>query len=484
MFKQQRGIAIVTVLVVLVAVLVLGAGAMFLTQMNLNIASNVGTNAIAEANANAGLEVAFFQLERAFRLSSTNPQSASFPATLTLGSATGPGFSPEFNLVQYQRESTDVTVARVSVRGTGPRNAEHVVAALVRMFPGQPEFPPGFGFGLASEGVINVNGNSSYINAGIHGNLGFNLTGNVSDDFFVCTARNSLGVCISTTAIPLTDAPVSASPGATTCSPTDLCVSGAPRTLTSPIAVRPDYVVRRRGAVAGASSAAIGAQQVTYDGVTIGCDIVVSQQSQLAAALPAVDSRNDKTLCLTSSTAIAFPANFDTGGMNIISTGPIYFDRSGGDQPLWRNSTIVTHTGSVRTANDRVTIESSRIFSEGSIDYNGQQTSISGVSTLASNGSIVINGGAPGVSSADGPAIGLSLISTGSATINGSANWYVAATVGGTFTQNGTATVYGVIEAVSTLTINGGIDIDSGLPIVNNDSKVEGPPRLGVVSQR
>jgi hypothetical protein len=484
--NQTRGIAIVTVLLIMMAVLILGAGAMFLTRTNLTVSSNVNRNALAEAHANAGLDVALYVLQRAYR-QSINPLTGegSFPATgtLTLGTATGVGFSPTYSLASYTRDATNPGVAHVAVRGTGPLNAEHVAEALVQMFPGQPEFPPGFGFGLASMGVINVNGSSTYINAGIHGNSGFNLTGNVSEDFFICVERNSSGLCVKTEVIPLADAPVSASPGASQCAPAVLCTNGTPNTLVSPITVDPNYVTKRRAAVEDADSGT-GTAAVVFDGVSIQCDYVVASQTQLADLLATGPLRAGRTLCSTGSAQITFPANFDTGGMHIISQGPVHFRRSGDNQPTFRNSIIVTHAGSVTTDNERATIMSSRVFSEGNINFNGSQTRISGISTLASNGSIVVDGGAPAVTGTDERAVGFAIVASGNVTINGSSAWYVAATVGGTFTQNGNAWVYGVVEAVNTITINGGIDIDSGLPIVAKDLEQDGPPRIGVVARR
>jgi hypothetical protein len=487
--RRQSGIAIITVLVVLVAIAILGAGAIYLTRVNLTIAGNARANATARSNAETGIQAALVRLENAFRASyQADPLAAELPATLTLPSVSGPGFSPQFSLVSYARDSVNSASAVVRVSGTGPASAEHVSEVLVVMFPGEPEFPPGFSFGLASEGQIFVNGSSSYINAGIHGNDGFSLTGNVGDDFFVCTDRNpTTGVCTATEAVPLADAPVSASPGATLCSPADLCDAGIPQTLVAPIDVNPAFVPKRLAAVSDASSTSGSATTVTFGSVDVACDIVINSAptaAQLATLLPVLASRPDVTLCNTSNGTLTFPANFDTNGMNIISNGAVAFPRSGGSQATIRNSIVVTFSGSVTAANERATISSSRIFSEGSINFNGQQTVVTGVTTIASNGSIVVNGGAPAVTSTDGPAVGFALIATGNVTINGSADWYVAASVGGTFTQNGTSTVYGVIEAEDTITINGGIDIDSGLPIDNDDTQTDGPPRIAVVSAR
>lgn len=490
----RRGIAIISVLLVLAAVLVLGVGAVYLTRVNLSISGNVRSGAIARSNAEAGLEVALIRLEQQFRASfATDPQSAALPATLSLPSATGPGYTPQFTLVSYARDTGNTSSAALTIRGVGPSSAEYVTEALVVMFPGEPEFPPGFGFGLASEGQIFVNGNSSYINAGIHGNGGFSLTGNVGDDFFVCVARNSLGVCTATESIPLQDAPVSASPGATLCSPAELCDGGAPRTLVSPIQVNPDFAARRRGAIADASSmTGTATGTATFDGVAIDCDLVISSAptaSALAALLPASGSRPGFTLCSTTSGTLTFPSNFDTNGMNIVSAGPVVMPHASNGAPRIRNSTIVTMAGSVTTTGNanqdsRATIESSRLFSQGDLNFLGNGTSVSGVTTLASNGNVGVDGGAPAVTTSVTPSVGFAIIASGNVTINGNANWYVAATVGGTFTQNGTATVYGVVEARNTITINGGIDIDSGLPIVNDDTQTAGPPRIGVVSIR
>jgi hypothetical protein len=149
-------------LVVLFVVAMIGLGATFLTDMNLKIAENGRTNAIARYNAEAGLDTALVVLAKAYR-----DQEGHFPAT----KAELEAILPETNLYQlhaYELFSSDE--GRVSVRGVLPnRNAEHLVEARFRGVAGPTELVtqtvtemnPLFGVGFVANGTITFPGNST-----------------------------------------------------------------------------------------------------------------------------------------------------------------------------------------------------------------------------------------------------------------------------------------------------------------------------------
>lgn len=468
--QTRQGIAVISVLLILAAILLVGLSSMFLTQMNLGIAGNVQTNTIAQANADAGLDAALAELEKYYQEEEEATGTGRYPTSLSIPSVNGQNFSPTYELASYELYTDDRAMVRVI--GTGPRNAEHLSEALAMMQPGGPRFPPAFDFGLATEGVIETSGTSIYTDAGLHGNAGFKLHHN--DDFRICIERDADGTCTDWEEVDLSDAPVSGSPGATTCSPEELCEDGEPKILIDPITVDPNYNERRDSALADAASG-----EEWSETFGIECDVVFSSP-------PADDYWDDvppeSTVCVESGFPMTLPRDTELTDVNIVSQGDIIVGR---DSTL-TTSTLISMEGRIQAdSNEAVTIESSRVFSQEGITFNGQHTRISGKTTLASAGDITIRGGAPATTNEDGdPSVGLALIAEGDIEVNGSSDWYVAVIGGGTFTQNGTSTVYGRVTSVGDMEFNGGIDIDSGLDIFNHDVKEEGPPQITTVSRR
>lgn len=159
--SDDRGFALIASLLVLLVLSVLGLGSVFLTQMNLRIAENGRTSAIARYNAEAGLDSAFVVLAATFRDNLTVPESLEefredFPSFETASYR----FAPTDGYTLF----ADGTV-RIRMVGLGPRNAEHEVEALVR--PQLQPLPGGsgesiFGEGFVSKTGITLNGNGTY----------------------------------------------------------------------------------------------------------------------------------------------------------------------------------------------------------------------------------------------------------------------------------------------------------------------------------
>ena len=500
MRKSSTGVVMVTVLLILAAVLALGAGTMFLTQMNLGLSSNVKTSAESQFNADSGLQASILALESAYN-ASVSPFTGvgTLPATGYLTaknqpSVRGPDLSGDYQVVSYQRSATNDQEGRIVVRGLGPNQSEYVSEAVIKMVPGTPTFPPSFTYGLSTEGKIYVKGSSTYISAGIHGNKGYSLKSNLSNSFFVCTARADDGTCSAMSPVPLSDAPVSASPGATLCAPSALCSNGGPRTMTDPVDIASSTsYYKRLVQLATSQPPSIGDSGGspttftvgTYGNVQVGCTVTfqAGDKNALVQELTKPTTQGE-TVCYTGSDSISLDAgSLQLTNVSLVSGGNITFTGTTKTPMVVKNASVVSTSGTVSANN--VAVTNGRIFSYGDIVFNGNKTSFKGDSTLATNGNVTIDGGAPATSLSSGsPGVGLGVIASGNVTVNGSSDWFIAALAGGTFTQNGTSTIYGKISSVGTLTLNGGVDIDSGLPIDNQDLKQPGPYHAEILSMR
>ena len=469
MVARRQGIAVVTALLVLVAVFVVGAGAAFLAQMNLGVAVNVRSNAIAQANAETGVDAVVLALEHAFLANDAFPNQVPSPTV------TGVNYVPTYTLGPAS-EVLDDERALVQVIGTGPNNAEHVAEAVIAMAPGVPRLPPAWEFGLASEATCRTTGTSTFLNAGVHCNAGFDLGSN--DEYGICDERDADGRCIASTPIPVADAPVSASPGATLCSPDDLCEDGLPKTLIEPITISPGFEEKMWDAIERSNVAPD--PEGVYSGVFgIFCDEVFSSASQftMAALQPGT------TVCVESGD-LAIPRDSNLESVSMITQGSITVGRD----TIIQDSIIASVGGRLESAsngNASVTVIDSELYSNDSLRINGQQSSFSGITTVASGSDVTINGGSPAAVSPEGEiGIGLTVIAEANVVVNGESDWFVSVLAGGSFTQNGNSTLYGNVAGVGALRFNGGIDIDSGLPILNEIGSVEGDPFARVVTRR
>lgn len=500
---NRKGIAIVSVLLLMLAVFTLGIGALVLSRLNLNISENVRSNSIVRYNNESGVDAAMVALEQWYVANGVFPVTgASTPDILADLSVVAEGDDPTFTVYDYVRHADDVAAFRAI--STLVNGAEYVTETLVGI-----EFTSGTPgssapSGLVSEGVVTINGSSTYIDAGIHGNEGFDIKGNVTDDFFICVDgadaddepdRDPVtGLCTNTVSVDLSDAPVSGSPGATTCEPNALCDSGVPIILIDPVDVEPGYADKRDAAIdeisQGAYSSTLFFQS---DGTTpMDCDYITTTvitfadlQSEIAALKSAGTAT--PTVCLEGASTLSVPNGATIEDVNIVAQGNIDFSSS----VTITDANLISMTGGIFDdtatgpgSNVDATISDSRIFSEKSIGIHGTNALFSGITTIASNGDVTVNGGAEAVIDAGEPSVGLVLIAEGDVTVNGSSQWYLVASAGGTFVQNGTSFIFGGVEAEGDLTINGGIDIDSGLAVSNPAFDGEPTPFLAIISRR
>ncbi len=471
MTSRQQGVAIVSVLLLMAALVALGLATMFLTQMNLGIAGNARSATRADNNAVAGLNAAFVALQRAF------VADGEFPDALALPDVAGVGFAPTYVLDAYERRSP--TLAYVAVRGTAPRDAEYVAEALVAMESGSTRLPTYFDYGIATEGKFTGNGSGSYVSTGIHANEGFSLNG--SQEFSVCTQRNSAGICTRTETVSGDAVPISGSPGAD-CSVNPaqpgICKNGVPVHLTDPVTIQPDYVARRDAALAAISH---GSAHSSLFG--IDCDVrYTSRPNPVSGLLDAIAALPPgSTVCLEYNQATGFNGSVSLDGVNIVSRGDLTIN--GGLTS--RDSTFIAYDGKFST-NGKDHLTNVNVYSQKGLTLNGSSSAVyDGTTTLATAGDITVNGSYKATPQDDGTVgIGVALIAEGDITVNGSSDMFLAAVAGGKFTQNGSSTIRGRIAAKKDIKVNGSFDIDAGLGIINPELSEPGDFALVLVSRR
>jgi hypothetical protein len=172
------------------SIMALGLGSMFLTQMNLQIAENTRSNAVAKYNAEAGVDTATVLLTERFEaLGKTFPATWNMPATATYRLFPNPDGSDN-GYVRY----TATNQARVRVEGFTPNNARYVAEILLGS---ASTINPAFEIGIASMGTVRITGggNAEFINAGIHGNTGNELPGYSTDRFRSCPIGVTFANC-------------------------------------------------------------------------------------------------------------------------------------------------------------------------------------------------------------------------------------------------------------------------------------------------
>ena len=504
---RRQGIAIIAVLLIMLAVFTLGLGALFLSRLNLRMSENVRSNSIVRYNTETGLDASMIVLEDYYVVYGEMPPGNTPPSILSNLSVATVGPDPGFTVFAYDRIDTDT--ARLSARSTLANGAEHVAELLVGI---ELDSNPSGGSapnGLRSEGVVRITGQSTYLDAGVHGNLGFDI-GN-QGEFSICVDDDGdgdpdrdpvTGACTSPVSIPIADAPVSGSPGATICDPPALCTSGIPNTLIDPVVVNPDYIGKRDAAIDEMSQAIVGGTVsnifVDSNGDPMYCDYVTPTAmtyTDLAGYVSTLQSSGiaTPTMCLESGSAMSVPSGAMMTNMNIVSQGNIDFDSS----VTITDSTLISMVGGVfdenaggNSNNVDVALTDSSIFSQLGIDIHGSGSTYDGINTIASAGDITLHGQAPGVADGlGGIGVGLAIISEGNVEVNGGnnsqpADWFAVVVAGGTFTQNGTVNLTGGVEAVGDLNINGGIDIDSGLGVLNPIFDEDPTPVVVVISRR
>ena len=151
--KQAKGFALVAVLIIMTVMLVLGIGAHYLTQMNLKIAENERSSAMAKHNAEGGLEVAHLALAKTPSLASKGfPTNFALPTmedgNFRLSSAGG---SAGYSAIDSDGDGFN-EYATLRVEGYTVSEGAFVKEALFSVEQALPN--PLFNGGLVAKGVI------------------------------------------------------------------------------------------------------------------------------------------------------------------------------------------------------------------------------------------------------------------------------------------------------------------------------------------
>lgn len=450
--RHRAGIALVSAIFVTVAVLLLGIGSAYLATSTLRVSENVRGQAGAKAAAESGIDVAYLFLKAAYDENETFPQSLSLP--------TAPGYT----LLSYRRDGPGQ--AFVQVRGVAANDAEYVAEALLNVVALPPTMNPAYDLGLASEGSVRVNGGASvYLDAGVHGNAGFDLAGG----FELCTERDEFGICTIREPL-LTTPPVSLSDPTGDCQlPTGPCPN-VNDFLAPDISVNPDYLGRRNAAA-----------DLDGDGTFDADDCDGKQQTAFGVM-------SNTQVCAPGNVTLNNPV---LSNVVIIAQGNITLT---GTAQL-TNTVLISLNG--RVAIDSGTMQGTSIFSRDALTFSGNSANYTwnGSNTIATQSSITFNGANKNsnlvnpVTQADGTkAVGLVLIAEGDVTFNGrntgDDKYYAVWITGGEFTQNGRSEVYGSVAAAGDIRFNGNFFIDSGLDVVNDTIAEDQPPLVAFASRR
>jgi len=472
--KKQNGVALIATLLIMAAIMALGVGTLFLSNMNLRIAENSYTHAIARYNAEAGLEVAVAKLKQDYQAATPNQ----LPASLTLPS------SPDSSTVTYEQVSYTPyttgglrTQARVVIVGTGPNNARYQTEALVGAVASALDTPPFLG-GLVSEDVVDANGGPTLKNAQLHGNGGYELSGTTTLE--KCDEVNVNCVELGVSEMPVTAAP---DEDGYTCKATgktsSLCTSGEPSNYSAaPVSlgdVKRQYEELRNGTQMSPSKFGVkSTDTLTSTAPITGCTHVATsttttegnkttaEPAKLLTGYPA-----NSTVCVTGDAEIPDGANYSNIRVivkgNATVAGEAAFD------------TVNLLSMNTLDLGGEVTMKDTRLFADEKVDLNGS-VQYSGFATIASGGDINWTSKAEGIYNTASNEVGLALIAVknfdASGNLKGKENsdWVNAAVMaGGRASINGGARVRGGIGSKGKLEIKGSSEIYGDATFTNTD---------------
>ena len=474
--KRQDGIVIVASLILMLAVLGLAVGSLFLTQSNLKVAENVRSKAFAKYAAESGMDATLAALDMYFNTYAAYPgySNGQFATGFSLPGVQINGQNVQYSVIEFSRDLASGS-AVLKVSATGPSGAVHVSEALMAAevmnstTTTETQVNPLVANGLASEGTVTLNGRNNFVSAGLHGNKGYTINALNNSSFSTCLNRNTNGKCIDFQTIETDNLPISAAAGESsyTCNPANssICSGGVPTRLSDPITVTPNYVSRRNAVIAAANKSPSGTASSVFG---INCDTVYSSAPSMnnAASVRSRGFTSGKVVCVESGN-VTFPNGTSLEGVTIIARNQIQFN--GNTAITLDGSNLISTTSDININPNKVTVRDSKLFSNGNVTLNGQQTLFEGIVTLASAGNITINGRSSILNDEGNFGIGLGMVAEGNVTINGQSDWFAVALVGGNFTYNGRSTLYGGVSAKGNITSNGGIDIDAGLSVYNDD---------------
>lgn len=379
--KQQDGVALIATLLIMATITALGVGSLFLANMNLRMAENGHTNAIARYNAEAGLDAAMIQLKKDFDRGTPKQ----FPASLSLPSAP----NSTYQAVSYTPYTNAGlrTQAQVIVLGTGPNNARYQTEVFLEAVPATsnvllPSVP--FSRGLASENIVSMSGSPTLKDAPIHGNRGFDISG--SGSYQVCEEGG-----INCRRLSGTDRAVTGASGmrsyeckASGGGNTGLCNGNRPATLLEePVDLSSlPYDRLRNGDNNSASKFGVSrAHTRTSTTPTTGCTVTLSTASTLTLA---TTYPSGAKVCVTGNVSIPNNANYNN--VTFVVKGDVTIPETA----AFKDSNLLS-MGTLNL-NGTKTLENTRLFADTKVNFRGT-INYSGLTTIASGGDVEYHNG-------------------------------------------------------------------------------------------
>jgi hypothetical protein len=488
--KANRGIALIASLLIMASIMALGLGSMFLTQMNLQIAENTRSNAIAKSNADAGIEVALIQIAILYE-----NNAKTFPATVPASSLSilaGQSYRPEGGDAWYTWY--DAEQARITIEGFTANNGSYIAEALLTAVA---QLNPAFRVGLVSEASVRITGGGSalFINSGVHSNDGVTLTGFDGSNFKSCP----LGYTDGSSCPNRTPTPASSSNSTCRLKGTLRCA-----TNVDPYSVTPEYMAKRNeiirkahreGGVKSDANSTLAIMQGITPNNEMRCSSVHSNGKVFLSA-------SDVQLAgpvICADGEVIFPSGVNMTGITVIAEGDVKFGTSStaitGTAGNLTDVKLVSKQGAVRL--NSVTGHNLSIFSaRGNLIETSGQTSteyfviregfkLTGDTTIASQEHVRIDNNTQITTKpATGTdAVTVSVISEKTIENNGSQNFYGVFWAGTGFVQKGSGTIFGSVAVKDgDINITGRLTVDSSYAIRN--STLNDPPRVSIASRR
>lgn len=523
--KDSRGIALIASLMIMAAIMALGVGSLFLAQMNLKIAENTRSSAVARYHAEAGIDTAVALLKRRYEV------YKAFPPTFTLPVTAGQSYEMLAGTQGYRYDNP--SQVRVRARGFTPNNASYVAEALITT---ATTLNPAFTKGLTSQGNIRVTGGGSaeFINSGIHGNTGVSLPGFSNSVFRTCASlTQEFSTCPVADPVPVSSSPLPTDPDGT--SSTSCGVSGCDN-MAALQKVDPEYILKRNDAIAintfglvyfrdaNGSTVSDGRGGYLYaapadPSVSINinpesnanvynnrCTVVYSSTNSPPTTITTV--ADGARICAKDGISLNFASGISMKDATVVADGNITFGGVSActgscSAGTLTNTKLISRTTLSPSAQDsqggagqggvmldNVTGHDLTIFSGASRNVTsnlggsspphyliGSGFRLTGRTTIASNRDIQFSGQTQLTTYPDKPsAVTTAIISTRRITNSGSGDFYGVFWAGTCFAQSGSAKIFGTVAVTSPGCTTGGnpsaIDI-SGKLHINSSYAVE-----------
>jgi len=199
--QKEKGIALTVMLVVLMFAATLTFGTLFLTQNNLKVAENMRNHAIAKYNADAGIEVSHMMLGDSWKNTGIMPTLDTVEDLVPLAvSASETSFDYYLAPEVFNSTSNNVYLAIIGNSGPEASYTSEMLANAIPSATGHSRLLPAYEHGILSKKNVRMNQMQGTVmtSAGVHGNEGFVINGNLNSVLDCITYDEETGDCIET----------------------------------------------------------------------------------------------------------------------------------------------------------------------------------------------------------------------------------------------------------------------------------------------